>query len=251
MVTLRFDADAPKEERIGNVFVHRVGWGRRGLTYAQSFSPAVYLSKVFFVPLAALAARRLHQVHRFDGFWAMMSYMLFPIVLLRWSGIRVPFLVTLQEGDPFRHTFNRWFILPFRPLLSIGFKNASAVQAISTYLARWAKRMGYAGSVEVIPNGCDVKRFADTYPTQERRSFWGSRHVAGADTILITASRLVPKNALDVVIRALARLPKDVQFVILGDGKERTALTALARNLGVAERVHFLGEVPHAEIAQY
>lgn len=237
MLALNFGGEA-KEERIGNVFVHRVGNG------------ASYLSKILFIPRAALAARALHRIHHFDMFWAMMSYMLFPIVFLRFAGVRVPYLLTLQEGDPFSHMFNRWFILPFRPFLSIGFRNASVVQAISNYLAEWAKRMGYAHPVEVIPNGCDMKQFSEKNTTQERRFFWESKHVA-ADTILITASRLVRKNALDVVIRALTQLPREVQFVIVGDGKERSSLATLARSLGVAERTHFLGEVPHAELAQY
>ena len=261
MVTLRFDADAPKEERIGNVFVHRVGWGRRGLTYAQSFSPAVYLSKVFFVPLAALAARRLHQVHRFDGFWAMMSYMLFPIVLLRWSGIRVPYLLTLQEGDPFERVFNRPHILLFRPLLKYGFVHASAVQAISSFLSKWAKLAGYPGTPEIIPNGyINESRhnnpvwFSVNPGEQERRVFWknqGGFNVTKTNKILITASRLVHKNAIDDVISALPRLPKEVIFVILGDGNEKEKLEEQAARLGVSDRVFFCGQVKNTAVLYY
>src|SRR6266481_5697353 len=129
LLTLNFGSEA-KEERIGNVVVRRIG------------NSAPYLSKILFVPRAALFARRLHRERPFDAFWAMMSYMLFPIVLLRLMGVRVPYLLTLQEGDPFEYMFSRWFILPFRPLLSLGFRNASEVQTISTFLSGWATQMG-------------------------------------------------------------------------------------------------------------
>lgn len=224
MVTMRFSPTEAREEKIGTIVVHRVG------------NSASYLSKILFVPRAAIMAARLHHTHHFDAFWAMMSYMLFPIVLLRSFGNRVPYVLTLQEGDPWQHMFSRWFILPFRPLLSIGFKNASAVQTISTYLARWARRMGYQGETSIIPNGVDAARFA------------GVQHRASDTMTLVTTSRLVHKNAVDDVIRALALLPDTVQFVIYGIGTDEAMLKALAKKLGVTERVRFVGHLDHAEL---
>ena len=195
LVTLNFGGEE-KEEKIGDIFVHRVGNG------------ASYLSKILFIPRAARSAARLHNLHNFDAFWAMMSYMLFPIVLLRWHRIRIPYLLTLQEGDPFSHAFNRWFILPFRPVLSIGFKHASAVQAISIYLAEWARRFGYCGEVTVIPNGVDSAHFGSV------------QHLILNTTALVTVSRLVHKNAIDDVIRALKLLPDGTHFRIYGGGPD-------------------------------
>ncbi|MDE1919750.1 MAG: glycosyltransferase family 4 protein [Patescibacteria group bacterium] len=238
VVTLNFGGES-REEKIGSVLVHRVGNG------------ASYLAKILFPLRAARVARRLHRAHQFDALWAMMSYMLFPIMLLRFSGVRTPYLLTLQEGDSWQHMFSRWFILPLRPLLSAGFRHASEVQAISTYLAQWAKKMGYPGRVEVVPNGCDTTRFATRFPAEDRRAFWSEKHIDSAGTILITTSRLVRKNAVDVVIRALALLPSDVQFVILGEGEERSSLAKLVNDLGVSKRAHFLGSIPNLETVQY
>ncbi len=222
MLTLNFGGEAPYEKKENsNIFVHRIG------------SNASYLSKILFIPRAAFAARALHRKHQFDALWAMMSYMLFPIVLAR---LNVPYVLTLQEGDPWEHMFSRWFILPFRSLLSFGFRNASAVQAISTYLAQWAERMGFRGEVRVIPNGVDVGHFKSV------------RHQVLDTTALVTTSRLVHKNALDDVIRALAFLPDTVHFRIYGDGSEETSLRQLARTLGVEARVEFMGSIDHAEL---
>lgn len=227
MVTLRFSTDEQSEEKIDNVFVHRVGSG------------ASYLQKILFMPRAALAARALNRIHHFDLFWAMMSYMLFPIVLLRYMDLRCPYILTLQEGDPWEHMFLRWFIRPFRPLLSSGFKNASAVQTISTYLAEWARRMGYRGDVSIIPNGVDVARFGNVEHSVSDKE---------GVTTLVTTSRLVRKNAIDDVIRALTLLPENIHFLIYGIGPDEAMLKRLADGLGVAERIHFAGHIGHDEM---
>ena len=226
ILTLNFGGEA-REEKIGNIFVHRIG------------NNSSYISKILFAPRAAFAARRLHIATPFDACWAMMSYMLFPIVLMRLLNIRIPYLLTLQEGDPWQIMFSRWFILPFRPLLSIGFKNASAVQSISTYLARWARRMGYQSDVQVIPNGVDVVRFARV-PHSVRDT---SKHAT-----LVTTSRLVHKNAIDDVIRALALLPDTVHFSIYGIGPDEGALQALVKKLSIGHRVAFKGHIDHSEL---
>jgi glycosyltransferase involved in cell wall biosynthesis len=227
LLTLNFGADA-REEKIGTVFVHRIG------------NSNSYLSKILFIPRAARAARAMHRALHFDASWAMMSYMLFPIVLLRWRGVRVPYLLILQEGDPWEHMFGRWFILPFRFLLSIGFKNASAVQAISIHLAHWARNMGYRGEVSVIPNGVDIAHFA--------RVSQSVQHQVLDTATLVTTSRLVHKNAIDDVIRALARLPDTISFLIYGIGPDETMLKQLAQDLGVASRVRFAGHIGHDDL---
>ncbi len=143
MVTLRFNKKDSEFEKIGNVNVYRIGggWG--------------YFSKILFVFQATFFALR----RKYDLYWAMMTYMLFPIVIGRFLGFRTSYILTLQDGDPFSHVFNRWFILPFRPLLLYGFRHAHKVQAISHFLALWAVQAGYRGKTYVVPNGVDVNRF--------------------------------------------------------------------------------------------
>jgi glycosyltransferase involved in cell wall biosynthesis len=58
---------------------------------------------------------------------------------------------------------------------------------------------------------------------------------------ILFAGRLVPEKGLRQLIQALARLEVDWQLVVAGDGPEREPCQALARELGVAGRVHFKG----------
>jgi glycosyltransferase involved in cell wall biosynthesis len=235
MLTLNFGGEA-KEERIGNVLVHRVG------------NSASYLSKILFVPRAACIARRLHRAHHFDAVWVMMSYMLFPTVLLRWLGVQLPYLLSLQEGDPFEHVFNRLRIAPFRPLLRRGFREAAAVQAISTFLAEWARQVGFPGTPVVIGNGVDTARFSREFSYREIDAMKEKLGKKRTDAYLVTTSRLVKKNAVDDVIRSLRFLPENVQFIVYGIGPEEADLRRLAERTGVASRVRFMGHLEHADM---
>jgi glycosyltransferase involved in cell wall biosynthesis len=231
MITMNFGA-SPASEQVGNVFVHRVGTG------------SSYFSKILFVPRAVVTTLRITRSHTFDWYWAMMSYMVFPIVLLRALGDRTKYILTLQDGDPFKRVFNRPHILFFLPLLKFGFRKATRVTAISTYLAHWAKRLGFSGGPLVIPNGADVGRFSEASPSEDFQKKTG-------ETWLVTTSRLVKKNALDDVIRALVSLPNSVKFLILGDGPEHKHLQELAKQLSVSDRVQFMGYVAHDTLPGY
>jgi glycosyltransferase involved in cell wall biosynthesis len=58
--------------------------------------------------------------------------------------------------------------------------------------------------------------------------------------------RLSEEKGADVMIRALAALPADVQLSVVGDGIERRRLERLARELGVAGRLAWHGTQPDA-----
>lgn len=239
LLTHRFEAAQPREERIGNVVVHRVGSG------------SSYFRKALFIPRATLCTMRLHRIYNFDGAWAMMSYMTLPLILLRFFGVRLPYVLSLQEGDTFEHMFRRARVFPVYPLLKSGFKNAAVVQAISTYLAAWAPRMGYQGAVEVIPNGAGVAHFGREYPEAAVNEVKDRLGKKMGDIFLITTSRLVHKNAVDDVLRALPLLPGNVRFIVLGVGPDEEKLRKIASDLQIENRVEFVGHVRHADLPKY
>lgn len=77
---------------------------------------------------------------------------------------------------------------------------------------------------------------------------------AGATTklaapTLVTIAHLVERKRHAVVLRALAQLrPRHApDYLVIGDGPCRPALEALARELGIAEQVRFLGQLPHEQ----
>jgi phosphatidylinositol alpha-1,6-mannosyltransferase len=65
---------------------------------------------------------------------------------------------------------------------------------------------------------------------------------------LLTVGRLVPRKGVDVVIQALRQLPTHVAYRVVGSGPDQNRLRQLASDMGVAERVTFLGRIDAAAL---
>lgn len=235
MVTLRFNRNHLYQEKVGNVNVYRIGGGLG------------YLSKILFIPHAVFFALK----RNYDLYWSIMTYMLFPVVFLHLLGKKVPYVLTLQDGDPFTHVFTRFRIFLFKPMLSYGFRHVNRVQTISNFLAKWAKQMKYKGEVEVIPNGVDIDRFKIPNFAETTMGKQDSEFKNKNETILITTSRLVKKNGVGDVIEAVKFLPENVKFRILGSGSLESDLKHQSRILNLESRIMFLGHIPYDEIPRH
>ncbi len=239
MVTLLFDRAAPRMERIGNVHLHRIGFG------------GGYFSKMLYVPMAALTACSLNRKLNFGALWSMMTYMLFPVVLAKAFGVRAPHILTLQDGDPYEKVFKRWFIRPFAPLLNRGFRTAAVVQVISTYLGTWPPLRGYRGTIELIHNGAnprDLKESVSSEEVEEIKQKLGKRP---GDVWLANTARLVHQKGNDDTIRALKQFPEHVKLLLVGAGPDEAMLKELSQTLGLADRVIFTGSVDRSEVTKY
>jgi len=95
-----------------------------------------------------------------------------------------------------------------------------------------------AERVVVLRNGVDLLQFSPGDREAARAALGLTRPT------LVSAGLLIERKGHDLVIAALAELP-GFELLIAGEGPERGALERLARVLGVAERVRFLGAVPH------
>lgn len=239
LITHLFEKSALRVEKIGNVTVYRVGLGN------------AYLSKILFIPLAALKARSIHKKLHFTGMWAMMTYMLMPVTLTRLIGVRVPYAVTLQDGDPYSKVFERWFIKPALPLIDSGFRNARVVQVISEYLGTWPQKRGYKGEVVMIRNGANPKNFDQFYSDEELMKVRSELGKKDNEFYLFIAARLVYQKGIDAIIRALLLLPTEVKFLIAGGGPDEAMLKDLTKELHLESRVTFLGPLERDDVPKY
>jgi glycosyltransferase involved in cell wall biosynthesis len=114
------------------------------------------------------------------------------------------------------------------------FRRCDHLVANTIELTEWIRRQGWpAARVHHLPNF--APDLAGATPVE--RAGLG---VPEGVPLLLALGRLHPNKAFDVLVRALARLPR-VHAVIAGEGPERAALAALARAEGVADRLHLLG----------
>lgn len=98
-----------------------------------------------------------------------------------------------------------------------------------------------AERVRVLRNGVDLGQFAPAERKPARRALSLTRPT------LLSVGHLIERKGHDLVVAAMALLPQ-AELLIVGDGPEEGALKALAGRLGVADRVRFLGRVPHEKL---
>lgn len=79
----------------------------------------------------------------------------------------------------------------------------------------------------------------------------GALGIKTGEKIIVTASRLVKKNAVDICISSLRFLPNEFKLVILGNGRDEAELKRLTNELGLQKRVVFAGFISHKELPQY
>jgi glycosyltransferase involved in cell wall biosynthesis len=103
-----------------------------------------------------------------------------------------------------------------------------------------------------------VQRIFNAYHGPEAESVPETREEARARVgldpsrrYLLTICRLMVWKKVDGILRALAELPEDVHFLIAGEGDMEQPWRELAQDLGLADRVQFLGNQPHERIPLY
>ena len=250
VLTNRFDSTLLKEEKIGNVIVHRIGITTANPTMADLKKWPLALNKPLYQFLAAWHAARLHRKYHFDATWAMMAHSTgVPAALFKMTHKNVPYILNLQEGDPISYIERK--MCPLWPLFTRAFTKADIIQVLSTYLAGWARNRGYKGPIEIVPNAVNVAHFSQSYTDSVINEMKDSLGKKLGDVFLITTSRLVQKNAVDDVISALPLVPENVHFIILGTGPDEVMLRALAEKLKVTDRVQFVGQVGHTDMPKY
>lgn len=137
--------------------------------------------------------------------------------------------VTLVGNDP-----------SYFPITRFAIENSPGVTTISEYLRnRTVDVFGITSDIRVIPNfvNCDLYQPLDQ---PERRACYAEPD----ERILVHLSNFRPvKRVLDCVRifdAVQRRLP--ARMVMIGDGPERAPAEALARELGIDDRIRFLGK---------
>ncbi|WP_017569903.1 glycosyltransferase [Nocardiopsis halotolerans] len=114
--------------------------------------------------------------------------------------------------------------------------------------AQLLREKGFAREVEAISCGIDLERFRPR-PRRARAAARLRFGLPDRDTVVFVG-RLDEEKRIDDTIRALARIvpERDAQLVLAGTGQREEELRALSKELGVADRVFFLGFVPDEDL---
>lgn len=105
------------------------------------------------------------------------------------------------------------------------------------------------GTINVVPTPIDLSQYQDLDRVSAR-----AKISAGDEEILLYVGRLAKEKGLPVLIRAFSELLRCRPCCCLwlvGRGPDEDNLRKLARDLGVYERVRFVGLVPHDQVPLY
>ena len=153
-----------------------------------------------------------------------------------------PALVVTYHSDIVRQQRLLQF---YRPLLQA---TLSSVDRIIVTSARYRDSSPFlrprAARCRVVPLSVDAARFTTLDPAEIARL----RHL-WPGPVLLSVGVLRYYKGLHLLLEALPAL--DATLVIVGAGPEEDRLKRLAHDLHVADRVHFAGNVPDADLPSY
>jgi glycosyltransferase involved in cell wall biosynthesis len=157
----------------------------------------------------------------------------FAWLALRASGtVKLPPLAVWYHADITRQRFGRYLV---RSMVDSCLRQAVGVCVSSASLAGSSPVLQRSGkAVEVVPFGIDPVPWCEIRPS--------------LDGPFLFVGRLVPYKGLDILLKAIARVP-GAAVVLVGDGPLRNRLGDLADGLGLGGRVRFAGPLQQHGIA--
>jgi L-malate glycosyltransferase len=123
---------------------------------------------------------------------------------------------------------------------------SDAVTAVSDYLADHTNSvMGANKNIDVVYNWVDTERFQPITDSTYR-----SRFARSDESLIVHASNFREIKRPKDVIRVFANVLKHqkARLIMIGDGPERLPTLELAKSMGIAKNVHFIGSFPNVEM---
>jgi teichuronic acid biosynthesis glycosyltransferase TuaC len=165
--------------------------------------------------------------------------------------LNVPFVVTLHGLDVFNTCFHGGVPAEWRRRASIHVYRAARTIICVSEKVRQLLRDGMKEPVRstVVYNGTDTDFFS---PALEGRAPSLVRWSASPQQEILMVGSLIVAKGHEIVLQAIRQLETSfpqLRCRIIGEGPDRARFEALARELGIAERVQFEGRKSRAEVA--
>ncbi len=212
-----------------NITLHRLNINKKTLHFWTQREVLSWLRRAHGKAGELMAHREYDLSHSFFGF---------PSGMLSWlRRSHLPYLVSLRGSDVpgFNPRFSGQYIL-LKPLFRRIWRRARFVLVNSAGLHRLADSFAPEIDIRVIPNGIDAGEFCPSDPDERE-----PQH-------LLCVSRLIGRKGVQHLIEAMPRVLASVpgaRLTLVGEGDLEPQLRTRVRELGLGEKIHLLGHVPH------
>jgi len=209
---------------------------------AYALSPALFACGI----QATMAGARRSRPDVLHAHWLLPNGFIAAVVARR---LGIPLVVSIPGSDVQVARSNPLF----RGLARFALRQADLLTANSADLRD-----------ALLPLGADLRKFDmiiyGTDPAALRPDPTGvaalraELQISAGEIVVLCVGRMVPKKGFDMLIRALATpalCARPVVGVMVGEGDSKAAWQQLAGELGVTERLRWVGNVPKTAIGRY
>lgn len=209
---------------------------------AYALSPALFARGI----QATMAGARRNRPDVLHAHWLLPNGFIAAVVSRR---LNIPLVVSIPGSDAQVARSNALF----RSMARFALRQADLLTANSADLRDAVLPLGAdLGKFDMIIYGTDPAALRpDETGVAALRADLG---IGADDVVALCVGRMVPKKGFDVLIRALATpslRERPVVGVMVGEGDDKAAWQQLALDLGVAERLRWVGNVPKTAIGRY
>lgn len=243
-----------------NIFIDVITSALGGRNEIQNFSEHINIYKVpvwnknihhssnreliFFAIQAVFLAAKLHQKQNYEFIFAWSAVPAGGVAWILKKLLRLPYIVRVSGPDipGFEQRYNRLYKI-ITPFIRAVWRDATTIIAKCQQEKDMILAVEKKIVIEIIPNGVDISRFQPGPAVQTP----GPLHI-------FCAARLIERKGQHHLIRAIKKLTDDGVDVVLslaGTGDSLDDDQKLSRDLGVTDRINFLGYIPREDIPKY
>ena len=218
------------EQLTGNIHFHEVNVPEYPLFHYQPYELALSSKLVDMVKLHKIEILHVHYAipHAYAGFMAKQ--------MLAEEGISIPMVTTLH-GTDITLVGNHPF---YKPAVTFSINNSDVVTSVSQSLKTdTLKLFDIRKGIEVVPNFIDLEKYNNSFTDCQRGML-----AAEGEKIITHVSNFRKVKRIDDVINIFFRIQKKIKsrLMMVGQGPEREMAEELAAELGIEDKVLFLGE---------
>jgi 1,2-diacylglycerol 3-alpha-glucosyltransferase len=109
--------------------------------------------------------------------------------------------------------------------------------------------------INIVPTGIDFSRFQRTSLDAHKLAEVKKRWILPGEKVLLSLGRVAKEKSMDVILKGFAKVIQSgedhIRLLMVGDGPDRHGLIELANQLGISDKVSFVGAVPILEVPYY